>query len=84
MSSLAELAHSGKMVIMAIHQPRSDIFKILDNVMILSTGETVYAGSRDRLVPYFCEAGYPCPDYANPLDHYSEFLHFKIELTNNT
>ena len=58
---------------MAIHQPRSDIFKLLDNVMILSSGEVVYSGKSDRLVPYFTELGYPCPGYANPLDHYSKY-----------
>lgn len=69
---LREIAHSGKIVILTIHQPRSDIFKMLDNVMILNAGEMVFSGPRDRLVPYFTDAGFPCPDYANPLDYYSE------------
>lgn len=27
-------------------------------------------GSSTKLVSYFTELGYPCPNYANPLDHY--------------
>ncbi|XP_046364697.2 ATP-binding cassette sub-family G member 5-like [Haliotis rufescens] len=69
-SNLADLAHRGKIVVLTIHQPRSDIFKLLDHVAILSLGELAYFGKVDDLVPYFTNLGYPCPKYANPLDEY--------------
>ena len=70
---LSEMAKKGnKIVLMTIHQPRSDIFRFFDHVTILSMGETVYMGPGSQMVPYFTDKGYPCPTYANPLDHYSE------------
>ena len=33
-------------------------------------GEIVYFGKADQMVPYFGSLGFPCPTYANPLDHY--------------
>ncbi|XP_067682300.1 ATP-binding cassette sub-family G member 5-like [Haliotis asinina] len=69
-SNLADIAHRGKIVVLTIHQPRSDIFKLLDQVAILSLGELAYFGKVDDLVPYFTNLGYPCPKYANPLDEY--------------
>ncbi|XP_033735313.1 ATP-binding cassette sub-family G member 5-like [Pecten maximus] len=69
-SSLAELAHRGTIVILSIHQPRSDIFGLLDKVALMSTGRMVYYGDTNKMVEHFTLAGYPCPQYANPLDHY--------------
>ncbi|XP_067682039.1 ATP-binding cassette sub-family G member 5-like [Haliotis asinina] len=69
--NLAELAHrEGKIVLLSIHQPRSDIFKLLDEIAILTQGHLAYCGTTSGLVPYFTDAGYPCPRYANPLDVY--------------
>lgn len=70
--SLANIAHKGKMVILTVHQPRSDIFKLLDNVCILSNGQTIYCGGCNELVSHFGDVGYPCPNYANPLDYYGK------------
>ncbi|XP_069118321.1 ATP-binding cassette sub-family G member 5-like [Argopecten irradians] len=69
-TSLAELAHRGTIVILSIHQPRSDIFGLLDKVALMSTGRMVYFGDSNKLVDHFTLAGYPCPQNANPLDHY--------------
>ena len=69
--TLAELAQKrNKIILMSIHQPRSDIFSLFDQIGILSQGQVVYFGPREELVPYFSSLGYPCPTYANPLDHY--------------
>ncbi|KAL3872733.1 hypothetical protein ACJMK2_035937 [Sinanodonta woodiana] len=68
--SLADMAHNGKIVLLTIHQPSSDIFKLLDQVAILTSGELTFCGGTNELVPYFSKLGYPCPHYMNPLDHY--------------
>lgn len=70
MSSLSEIAHNGKIVILTIHQPRSDVFKMFDKIGLLSMGEMVYFGKSGQMVEYFQDLGYPCPTYASPLDHY--------------
>ncbi|XP_064623528.1 ATP-binding cassette sub-family G member 5-like [Lineus longissimus] len=67
---LSSLAKKNKIVLMTIHQPRSDIFKLIDQVVILSMGKVVYCGAASEMVGYFKSFGYPCPRRANPLDHY--------------
>ncbi|KAK3094013.1 hypothetical protein FSP39_022934 [Pinctada imbricata] len=69
-SNLRDVAQRGKIVLLSIHQPRSDIFKLFDQVGILSLGEMVYFGGASQMVNYFNDIGYPCPTYANPLDHF--------------
>lgn len=70
-SSLADLAHnSRKIVLLTIHQPRSEIFKMFDQVALLSRGQMIYFGPADKMVPYFGDLGYPCPTYTNPSDFF--------------
>lgn len=54
-----------------IHQPRSDIWKLADNVTLLAKGGTVaYSGRRVDAIPYFTSIGYPMPtEFFNPADH---------------
>ena len=78
-SSLADLAHNqGKIVLLTIHQPRSDIFRMFDQVGIMSHGKTVYFGGSEQMLEYFDKLGYPCPTYTNPTDHYGMFPTFVI------
>ena len=42
--SLCHIAHNGKIVICSIHQPSSETFNIFDDLLLLSSGETVYFG----------------------------------------
>ena len=75
MSSLADLAHNqGKIVLLTIHQPRSDIFRMFDQVGIMSYGKSVYFGGSEQMVEYFDKLGYPCPTYTNPSDHYGRYF----------
>ncbi|XP_012940212.1 ATP-binding cassette sub-family G member 5 [Aplysia californica] len=69
-SSLADLAHRGKLVLMSIHQPRSDIFGLLDKIAILTVGRVAFSGRPSQMVPYFSKIGYPCPREQNPCDVY--------------
>jgi hypothetical protein len=78
-AQLGELAKKkNKIIAMTIHQPRSVIFKLLDNVCMLSTGEVVYSGPAQQLVPYFTNLGHICPTYANPLDTYCKFTFLRF------
>jgi len=54
MELLKELSLIGKMVFVVIHQPSSDIFKMLDKLLILdSGGYQIYYGSPVKAVTYF-------------------------------
>ncbi|XP_052156538.1 ABC transporter G family member 16-like [Oryza glaberrima] len=62
---LRRIAQSGSVVVMTIHQPSARILNILDRLLLLSRGRTVYAGSPSGLKPFFSVFGYPIPDNEN-------------------
>ncbi|KAL6341926.1 hypothetical protein AAG906_038171 [Vitis piasezkii] len=70
--TLKNAAFNGRTVISSIHQPSSEVFALLDDLLLLSNGETVYFGEAKMALQFFAEAGFPCPSRRNPSDH---FLH---------
>ncbi|KAJ6300435.1 hypothetical protein OIU76_021265 [Salix suchowensis] len=48
--ALRNMAYDGKAVICSIHQPSSDVFSLLDDLLLLSAGETVYFGEAKMAV----------------------------------
>ena len=70
--NLSDLAKQGKIVLLTIHQPSSDIFHMFDQIGIMSKGQMVYCGPGNEMVPYFTTLGYPCDRYTNPLDRYGK------------
>ncbi|RXN28304.1 ATP-binding cassette sub-family G member 5 [Labeo rohita] len=67
---LAELARRDRIVIVTIHQPRSELFRIFNRIAIMSRGELVFCGQPDEMVNFFSSSGYECPEYCNPFDFY--------------
>jgi len=67
--SLHSLAQAGRIVICAIHQPRSAIFNMFDRVTVLSQGRLMFFGERRVLSSYLAAAGFPCPATFNMADH---------------
>ncbi|XP_062824837.1 ATP-binding cassette sub-family G member 8 [Anolis carolinensis] len=68
--TLSRLARGNRLVLMSVHQPRSDIFQLFDLVLLMTSGITVYSGAAQDMVQYFTRMGYPCPTYSNPADFY--------------
>ncbi|KAI5948338.1 ATP-binding cassette sub-family G member 8 isoform X1 [Manis javanica] len=68
--TLSRLAKGNRLVLISLHQPRSDIFRLFDLVLLMTSGTTVYAGAAQHMVHYFTAAGHPCPRYSNPADFY--------------
>ncbi|KAF6001160.1 hypothetical protein F1559_000069 [Cyanidiococcus yangmingshanensis] len=68
MLTMLRLAREGRTIIATIHQPRSQIFQMFDDLLLLSEGYQVYLGSAKEMVGYFSQLGYPCPAYYNPAD----------------
>ncbi|KAK8711987.1 hypothetical protein V6N13_147241 [Hibiscus sabdariffa] len=62
---LQRIAQSGSIVIMSIHQPSYRILNLLDRLIFLSHGNTVYGGSPEMLPSFFAEFGHPIPDNEN-------------------
>ncbi|KAI1439887.1 P-loop containing nucleoside triphosphate hydrolase protein [Annulohypoxylon stygium] len=68
--TLKTLASKGRTIITTIHQPRSEIWDLFDNLVILSKGSPVYSGSMKECIPWFSELGFQLPPFVNP----AEFL----------
>ncbi|XP_075513443.1 ABC transporter G family member 1-like [Primulina tabacum] len=62
---LQRIAQSGSVVIMSIHQPSYRILGLLDKMIFLSRGQTVYSGSPSNLPLFFSDFGHPIPDNEN-------------------
>lgn len=72
--TLSRLARGNRLILLSVHQPRSDIFQLFDLVVLLSSGSAVYCGAARDMVPYFTALGYPCPRYCNPSDFYVDLI----------
>ncbi|XP_036119154.1 ATP-binding cassette sub-family G member 8 [Molossus molossus] len=68
--TLSRLAKGNRLVLISLHQPRSDIFRLFDLVLLMTSGITIYLGAAQHMVQYFTAVGHPCPRYSNPADFY--------------
>lgn len=67
--TLQTLARKGRTIIVTIHQPRSEIWDLFDNVILLSRGKPAYAGSAKECLPYFAKLGHEMPPFTNPAEY---------------
>ncbi|KAG0195339.1 hypothetical protein BGX33_003637, partial [Mortierella sp. NVP41] len=56
-------------VIMTIHQPRSDIFYMFDQTLVVSKGACLYFGPTDTAADHFQRRGLICPPNYNIADY---------------
>ena len=68
--TLKMLSSKGRTIIVTIHQPRSEIWGLFDNILLLSGGSPLYSGSAHECLGYFSDHGYNLPEFVNP----AEFL----------
>ncbi|XP_011531329.1 ATP-binding cassette sub-family G member 5 isoform X6 [Homo sapiens] len=69
---LVELARRNRIVVLTIHQPRSELFQLFDKIAILSFGELIFCGTPAEMLDFFNDCGYPCPEHSNPFDFYMD------------
>jgi ABC-type multidrug transport system ATPase subunit len=60
----------GRIVVLTMEKPRSDVFPFLDRVAYLCLGDVVYTGGTRLMLDYFRSIGFPCPELENPLMYY--------------
>ena len=72
MSRLQILADSGHTVLCSLAKPPPPIFELLDEVVVVGEGRSIYAGPRTQLVPYF--SGAPLNYNVDNTSHLSDFL----------
>ncbi|KAJ8598496.1 hypothetical protein CTAYLR_001361 [Chrysophaeum taylorii] len=68
-ATLGKVASAGSSVAITIHQPASDVFAILDNILLMKKGRVVHFGPRGDLAETFASRGYPNPPDYNLADH---------------
>ena len=56
-------------VVFTIHQPRSNIVAMFDQLVLLARGHTVYSGPFSSCQDYFSNMGYACPPGFNIADY---------------
>lgn len=70
MECLVTLAKNyNRTVIFTIHQPRSNIVALFDQLVLLAKGRAVYSGPFSSCQPYFDHIGYSCPPGFNIADY---------------
>lgn len=67
---IKEFAKSGKVVIMVIHQPSTEIFNLIDDLLLVANGHVIAHGPMKSVAKQFEAIGHPCPPQTNPADHY--------------
>ncbi|KAI0749625.1 hypothetical protein C8Q80DRAFT_1100288 [Daedaleopsis nitida] len=73
--SLVSLARDyNRTVIFTIHQPRSNIVSLFDQLIVLAQGKLIYSGEAEKVTDYLASTGNPCPLGFNVAD-------FLIDLT---
>ncbi|KAK0658519.1 hypothetical protein QBC41DRAFT_377522 [Cercophora samala] len=65
MRTLKAIARLGISVIAIIHQPRMEIFEMLDDLILLANGQQLYEGPESGVQPFFEKFGYIFPKHAN-------------------
>lgn len=63
----------GRIVVLTMEKPRSDVFPFLDRVAYLCLGDVVYTGGTRLMLDYFRSIGFPCPELENPLMYYCKY-----------
>ncbi|KAF5940785.1 hypothetical protein HYC85_021952 [Camellia sinensis] len=71
---LQRIAQSGSIVILSIHQPSYRILNLLDSLIFLSRGQTVFSGSPTSLPAFFSEFGHPIPENENRSEFALDFI----------
>ncbi|KAJ2001983.1 (ABC) transporter, partial [Coemansia thaxteri] len=69
MDTLSKLARRyGRTIICTIHQPRTDIFSMFDQLIVLAAGQMCYSGPAADIAGYFQSIGHPVPEGYNIAD----------------
>jgi ABC-type multidrug transport system ATPase subunit len=74
MNIMRELANRGRIVLSVIHQPKSSIFILFDQLLLLSAGKMIFYGPANQALAYFSSLKYRCPIQYNPADYFLDIL----------
>jgi ABC-type multidrug transport system ATPase subunit len=74
-NTLKKMTDAGMTIVMVIHQPRYEIFNMIDDILFLGqNGRPVYMGASSQTLEYFNSIGFPCPTMKSPADHFLDVM----------
>lgn len=65
---LKKVSTAGSSVLFTIHQPSSDVFNSVDNLLLMNAGRVMVSGPTRSIPEYFDTRGYSIPEHYNPAD----------------
>ncbi|CAB4384530.1 hypothetical protein RhiirA5_476344 [Rhizophagus irregularis] len=71
-------------VICTIHQPRSNIFALFDQLVLLANGHMVYSGEVSKCHTYFESIGHKCPPGFNIADYLVDLTMYAVKPRNSS
>ncbi|KAI0204507.1 hypothetical protein F4808DRAFT_345238 [Astrocystis sublimbata] len=74
MRTLKAIARLGISVIVIIHQPRMEIFEMLDELILLGNGQIIYEGKNNEVQQFFENVGFRFPPHANSGDVITDII----------
>ena len=74
MKTLKALSHLGMSIIVIIHQPRVEIFEMIDDLILLGNGRLIYQGPEQDAQSYFADLGFDFPAHCNGGDVVTDII----------
>ncbi|KAK3303722.1 uncharacterized protein B0T15DRAFT_560977 [Chaetomium strumarium] len=74
MGMLKAITRLGITVVVIIHQPRAEIFDMIDDLILLANGQQLYEGPGTEVRAFFEKLGYRFPPYANSADIVTDII----------
>ncbi|KAF9018675.1 ATP-binding cassette sub- G member 2 [Haplosporangium bisporale] len=71
---IKNLSTKGRTIILTVHQPRSDIYELFDDLLLLCQGKVAYFGKAQSTATYFEGLGYECPAGWNVADYFLDLI----------
>lgn len=82
LATCKQVAENGRIVVMSLHQPSPAMVEMLDQVMFLARGFTVYQGPPEALDQFLSQAGQPCPHRTPVAEHMLSLISRSMTLQN--
>jgi len=74
LETLHALALDGKTIVTSLHQPRSSIMDLIDNLVLITEGQIVYCGPSNIALEYLNRLGFKLFKNFNPADFYLDLI----------
>lgn len=68
METMRTLSEAGVTIVCTIHQPRTNIWRLFDQLLLTARGRMLYQGPASDAVSWFESLGYVCDAGSNPAD----------------